>query len=101
MKLYELWGIINRVFLKVMKLKDVSLLVFLSQLGLGVALPLGGFVVLGVWLRRWLDLGVWIVLVFTALGALMAIQGFINTLKTMNRMAKKPEEDVLSYNEHE
>lgn len=82
-------------------MKDVSLLVFLSQLGLGVVLPLGGFILLGVWLRQWLDLGVWIVLVFTALGAIMAVQGFINTLKTMDRMAKKPEDEVVSYNEHE
>lgn len=82
-------------------MKDVSLLVFLSQLGLSVVLPLAGFTALGVWLRQWLQLGVWIVLVFTALGAIMAVQGFINTLKTLNRMAKKPEENVVSYNEHE
>lgn len=77
------------------------MLVFLSQLGLGVVLPLAGFIALGVWLRQWLDLGVWIVLVFTAVGAFMAVQGFMNTLKTMNRMAKKPEDPTLSYNEHE
>ena len=80
-------------------MKDVSLLVFLSQLGLGVVLPLAGFILLGVWLRQWL--GVWGLLVFTALGVFMAIQGFINTLKTMDRMARKPDEDVLSYNDHE
>ena len=77
------------------------MLVFLSQLGLGVALPLGGFILLGVWLRQWLNLGVWVVLLFTALGALLAIQGFLNTLKTMNCMAQKPQEDVISYNEHD
>ncbi len=77
------------------------MLVFLSQLGLGVVLPLAGFILLGVWLRQWLDLGVWIVLVFTAIGGLMAVQGFINTLKTMNRMAQKPEDSTLGYNEHE
>jgi len=77
------------------------LLVFLSQLGLGVVLPLAGFIALGVWLRQWLGLGVWIVLVFTAVGAFMAVQGFISTLKTMNRMAKKPQDTALSYNEHE
>lgn len=82
-------------------LKDVSLLVFLSQLGLGVVLPLAGFILLGVWLRQALSLGVWIVLVFAAIGAFMAVQGFINTLKTMNRMAKKPEDATLNYNEHE
>ena len=83
------------------ELKDVSLLVFLSQLGLGVALPLTGFVLLGVWLRQVFELGIWIVIVFTALGALFAVQGFINTLRTMDRMAKKPEDQPLSYNDHE
>ena len=82
-----------------MDLKDVSLLVFLSQLGLGVVLPLAGFIALGVWLRQWF--GLWGLLICTAIGAFMAIQGFITTLKTMNRMAQKPEEEVLSYNEHE
>ena len=77
------------------------MLVFLSQLGLGVVLPLAGFVALGVWLRQWLGLGIWIVLVFTAVGAYMAVQGFISTLKTMSRMAKKTEDTTLSYNEHE
>ena len=82
-----------------MKLKDVSLLVFLSQLGLGVVLPLAGFIALGVWLRQWL--GLWGLMACTAIGAFMAVRGFIYTLRIMNRMAKKPEEDVLSYNEHE
>ncbi len=77
------------------------MLVFLSQLGLGVVLPLAGFVLLGVWLRQWLGFGVWIVFVFTAIGAIMAVQGFMGTLKSMNRMAKKPEDTTLSYNEHE
>ena len=82
-------------------MKDVSLLVFMSQLGLSVALPLGGFVVLGVWLRQLFDLGVWVILVMTAIGLLMAVQGFINTIRAMNRMVKKSEDTPLSFNEHE
>ena len=82
-------------------MKDVSLLVFLSQLGLGVVLPLAGFVLLGVWLQRVFSLGVWIVILFTALGVFFAIQGFITTLRTMDRMAKKQEDQPLSYNDHD
>ena len=77
------------------------MLVFLSQLGLGVVLPLAGFVVLGVWLRQVFELGVWIIILFTAFGLFFAVQGFLNTLKTMNRIAKKPEDQPLSYNEHD
>ena len=87
--------------MRVINLKDVSLLVFLSQLGLGVVLPLAGFVLLGVWLRQALGVGVWIVILFTALGLFFAVQGFVTTLKTMNRIAKKPEDQPLSYNEHD
>ena len=83
-------------------MKDLSLLVFFSQLGLSVVLPLAGFVLLGVWLRNALHWGVWVVLVFTALGALVAFQGLRSTLKTMNRMAKKDKpQDTLSFNEHD
>ena len=82
-------------------LKDVSLLVFLSQLGLGVVLPLAGFALLGLWLRQTFSLGVWIVLVMTVLGGLVAACGFVNTLKTMHRMSKKEKETPLSFNDHE
>ena len=33
-------------------MKDLGLLVWLTQLGLSVAFPLAGFVLLGLWLRR-------------------------------------------------
>lgn len=83
-------------------MKDLSLLVFLSQLGLAVVLPLAGFVLLGVWLRNAFSLGVWVVVVLAVLGAMVAFQGLRSTLKTMDRMAKKEKpEQPLSYNEHD
>lgn len=82
-------------------MKDLSLLVFLSQLGLTVALPLGGFVLLGAWLRQQLGLGVWVVIVSVVLGLLIAAQGLVSMLRTMDRMAKEKKDTPLSYNDHD
>ena len=83
-------------------LKNVSLLVFFSQLGLSVVVPLGGFVALGVWLRNLWNTGVWLVLVMAGMGLFVAASGFINTLRTMKRMADEDDQKPpLSYNEHD
>ena len=84
-------------------MKSLKNLIWLTQLGLSVAFPLAGFVLLGVWLRQVFDLGIWVVIVFTALGAVIAVQSFRSTLKTMERMAKdqKEEEPPAAYNEHD
>ena len=42
-------------------MKNLSLIVWLTQLGLGVAIPLAGFVLLGVWLHNSVGWGVWTV----------------------------------------
>ena len=84
-------------------MKDLSLLVFLSQLGLGVAFPLAGFVLLGVWLRQQFGLGVWVVIAGAVLGVLVAVQSLRSILRSMEQLAKdkKKEEPPLSYNEHD
>ena len=82
-------------------MKDLGLLVFLSQLGLSVALPLVGFVWLGVWLgESW---GNWAVFAGILLGVFFGFQGLRSALKTMENLAKKPEgeEPPRSYNEHD
>lgn len=82
-------------------MKDLNLLVFLSQLGLSVVLPLGGFVLLAAWLRQQFGLGTWVVILGVVLGLVAAAQGLVNMLKTMNRMAKEKKEPPLSFNEHD
>lgn len=83
-------------------MKDFSLLVWLSQLGLSVALPLAGFVLLGVWLRNRFGLGIWVVLLGTAVGIICAVDGLRNSLKAMQRMSKDKKEDTtsVSFNDH-
>lgn len=83
-------------------MKNLSLLVWLTQLGLSVAAPLAGFVFLGVWLHRRFSWGVWIVWVCVALGILTAIGGLCSSLSAMQKLAgQKDEKPPVSFNEHD
>ena len=85
-------------------MKNLSLLVWLTQLGLSTAMPLAGFILLGVWLRSRFDLGVWVVLAGAVVGIICAVDGLRYSLKAMDRMAKQEEKDdppPVSFNDHD
>ena len=85
-------------------MKTVNLLIWLTQLGISVAAPLGGFIWLGVWLRQRFNLGVWVVLAGIVLGVVCAVDGMRVSLKAMERMAKDKkdtEPPPVSFNDHE
>ena len=84
-------------------MKNLTLLVWLSQLGLNVALPLLGFILLAAWLHNSCGWGSWVIWVGVILGVVSAISGFRNTLQTMDRLAGDgdKEEPSVSFNEHE
>lgn len=85
-------------------MKNVNLLIWLTQLGISVAVPLGGFIWLGIWLRQRFHLGTWVVLVGIFVGLVCAIDGMRTSLKAMERMVKdKPEDEPppVSFNDHE
>ena len=84
-------------------MKNVNLLVWVSQLGLSVAVPLAGFIALAVWLRNRFDLGVWVVFAGIGLGLFSAIDGFVRNLKVLNELSKdKAKEDPpVSFGEHD
>lgn len=84
-------------------MKDWNLLVWLTQLGISVAAPLGGFVLLSIWLRQRFDLGIWVVLAGAFVGVICAIDGLRSSLKAMERMSrdKKEEPPPVSFNDHE
>lgn len=85
-------------------MKNVNLLIWLTQLGISVAAPLGGFIWLGIWLRQRFQMGIWVVLVCIFLGIVCAIDGMRVSLKAMERMAKDEKEDeppAVSFNDHE
>ena len=84
-------------------MKDAKLLVWISQLGLSVAAPLGGFVLLSVWLRNTFQLGAWVVIVGVALGVYCAVAGLLGTLKMISRMSgdQKDEKSTVGFNDHD
>lgn len=84
-------------------MKNLSLIVWLTQLGLSVAIPPAVLIWLAVWLRSRFDWGVWVIIAGAVLGILFAINGFRNSLKMMDQMAKeeKAEKPPLSFNDHD
>ena len=83
-------------------MKNLSLLVWLTQLGLSVAVPLAGCVFLGVWLHQHFAWGVWTVWTGVILGILLAAEGLRSSLKAMERMSKnKQDKPPVGFNEHD
>lgn len=86
-------------------MKDLNLLVWLTQLGISVAGPLAGFILLAFWLRNRFELGIWVFLVGILLGISGAIDGFRVSMKAMEKMAKnKPGQNdppPVSFNDHD
>ena len=83
-------------------MKNITLLTWLTQLGLSVAVPILGFVFLGVWLQRQFSLGTWVVVIATLLGVMIAADGVRRVLKQLDRIAGgKKKDPPVSFNEHE
>ena len=85
-------------------MKDLSLLVWLTQLGLSVALPFGGFILLALWLQSEWGWGQWVLWVGIVLGVICAIDGFRSSIKAMERLSKRkddPEPPPVSFNDHD
>lgn len=83
-------------------MKDLNLLIWLTQLGASVAFPLGGFILLAVWLHNRFGWGSWVIWLGAALGLILALDGLRVSLKTLARMNKKydAEPPAVSFNEH-
>ena len=86
-------------------MKNLNLLVWLTQLGISVAGPLAGFILLAFWLRQRFDLGIWVLIVGIVLGISGAVDGFRVSIKAMEQMAKdkpgKEEPPPVSFNDHD
>lgn len=88
-------------------MKEINMLVWITQLGVSVAAPLGGFTLLGLWLRERFGLGLWAMLLCVALGLIGAASGLRQSLKIMEQMdarsgdRKRKEPPPISFNEHE
>ena len=84
-------------------MKNVKMLVWLTQLGFSVALPPLGFVYLAVRLRDRFSWGNWVIFAGVALGLLCAVDGLRSCLKAMEQMSRedKKQEKPVSFNEHD
>lgn len=84
-------------------MKNLNLLVWLTQLGLSVAVPLLGFILLAVWLRDCYGWGTWVLWAGIILGVLCAVDGLRTSLKAMERMSrgKEEQEPPVVFNDHD
>lgn len=85
-------------------MKDLNLIVWLTQLGLSVAVPLAGFILLAVWLHNSCGWGEWVVWVGVVLGIVSAADGFRASLKLLNALSKtknEQDEPPVSFNDHD
>lgn len=84
-------------------MKNLSMLVWLTQLGLSVVVPMAAFTLLAVWLRKLFDLGSWVLIVGIVVGLCCAVDGFRTSLKIMERLGRPDTEkdDRLSFNDHD
>lgn len=84
-------------------MKNVNLLVWVTQLGLSTAVPLAGFIVLAVWLRNRFDFGSWVIFVGIGLGLFCAIDGLVRNMKALDRMSREKDNNnpPVSFGEHD
>lgn len=82
-------------------MKDISLLAWLTQLGLSVAVPPVMFILLAVWLRDSFGWGSWVIWVGIGLGIYGAVTGFLSSLRNLSRLADSKKEPPVSYNDHQ
>lgn len=85
-------------------MKNISLIVWLTQLGMSVAVPPAGFILLTVWLKNRFDLGLWVIWIGIILGLIGAIDGLRTSLKAMERLSKDKPKDgppPVSFNDHD
>lgn len=85
-------------------MKNLNMLVWLTQLGFSIAFPLAGFILLAVWLRDKFSLGPWVLVAGIILGVVGAIDGLRYSLKAMellSRDKKSKEPPPVSFNDHD
>lgn len=85
-------------------MKELTLLTWLTQLGLSVALPMAGFVFLALWLQGRFGWGDWVIWAGAALGFLAAFDGLRHSLKLLSQLSKKKSGETqppVFYNDHD
>jgi hypothetical protein len=84
--------------------KDLALVIWLTQTGLSVALPPVCYIFGAVWLRDWLELGPWVVWLGVLLGIVGAVNGLRDAMKELERLSRKDKKSPpppVSFNDHD
>lgn len=85
-------------------MRGMAMLVWLTQLGLSVAIPPAGFILLAVWLKNSRGWGQWVIWAGIVLGMVFAIDGLRHNLKVMKKMSENVHDDTptgISFNDHD
>ena len=85
-------------------MKNLKLIIWVTQLGLSVVSPLACFIILALWLQEKWGWGKWTLWTGIILGILCAVEGFRSSLKAMQIMSKEEkdsESPPVSFNEHD
>ncbi len=85
-------------------MKDLTLLVWMTQLGLSVAAPLAGFILLALWLRDSCGWGSWVLWAGILLGSVGAIDGLRVSLKALSQLGKSKKDappPPTAFNDHD
>ena len=82
-------------------MKELTLLTWLTQLGLSVAVPPVLFILLAVWLKDHCGWGAWVIWTGVILGLYCAVHGLITSLKTLKKFTEsKKDNHPQAFNEH-
>jgi len=84
-------------------IKTHALIIWLTQLGLTVAAPLAGFVLIAVWLRERYNLGSWVLWTGLILGIMSALSGLRSSLRILDKLSSDKKDDTpppVSFNDH-
>lgn len=84
-------------------MKNIKVIVWLTQLGLSVALPPLCLIYLAARLQERYSWGDWVIWAAIALGFICAVDGLRTSLKVMEQMSKteQEKEPPVSFNEHD
>lgn len=84
-------------------MKDATLLIWLTQMGLSIAVPLGGFIFLALWLRNHWGWGNWVIIAGIVLGLYGAFEGLRSSIRAMKLLTGKKKDDPpppVAFNDH-
>lgn len=86
---------------------DLTMLIWLTQLGLSVAAPLIAFPLLGSFLCSHFGWGRWVFWLLLTIGVFSAFEGLLSALKSMERLSRRKkkqdeqDEPPLAFSEHD